>query len=60
MKAKPWIMACQRSPNISTTEPATSGPTPSQRNPINAANTSVLAGVGGSMKYHPRTSDLEM
>ena len=50
MKARPWIMACQRSPNISATAPAISGATPSQRKPITAAKTSVVAGVGGTMK----------
>jgi hypothetical protein len=45
MKAMPWIMACQRKPNISATEAATSGPTPSHRKPMMAANTSVPAGV---------------
>jgi len=50
MKATPWIIACQRRPNISTTEPATSGPTPSHREPIAEAKTSVLAGVGGMTK----------
>ena len=60
MKASPWIIACQRSPNISATAPATSGPTPSQRKPISAANTSVDAGVGGSMKYQASTSEREM
>ncbi len=51
MKASPWIIACHFSPNISATAPATSGPTPIQRKPMIAPNTSVEAGVGGSVKY---------
>ena len=53
-------MACQRIPNISTTAPATSGPTPSQRNPMQAAKTSVPGGVGGKTKYQPSTIEREM
>ena len=51
MKATPPSMACQRTPKVSLIEPATSGPTPSHRKPITAANTSVLVGVGKLMKY---------
>jgi len=50
MKAMPWIIACQRRPNISTTDPKISGPTPSHRKPMQAAKTSVPIGVGGSAK----------
>ena len=50
-EGKPWIIACHRSPNISATAPATSGPTPSQRNPMIAPNNSVVAGVGGRRCY---------
>jgi hypothetical protein len=37
-------------PNISATRPLTSGATLSHSIPIAAANTNVLAGVGGIMK----------
>src|SRR5260370_35933299 len=48
MKASPWIIACHFRPNRSATAPATSGPTPIQRNPMIAPNNSVVAGVAGS------------
>src|SRR6185436_12609384 len=55
--ATPPSMACQRSPNTSVIQPATSGPTPSHRKPMMAANTSVPAGVGAVAKYHHSASE---
>ena len=60
MKATPWIIACQRRPNISATEPATRGPTPSHRKPMAEAKTSVPSGVGGRTKYQPSTIERAM
>ncbi|MET4329066.1 hypothetical protein ABIB80_004901 [Bradyrhizobium sp. i1.15.2] len=56
MKAKPWIIACQRRPNISATAPATNGPAPIHRKPMMAPNSRVEAGVAGSMKYQASAS----
>ena len=60
MKARPWIIACHFSPNISATAPATSGPTPIQRKPMIAPNSSVVVGVAGSMKYQASAIERRM
>ena len=56
----PWIIACQRRPNISATAPANSGDTPIHKKPISPENSNVDSGVAADEKNQASTNEREM